>query len=206
MFTRGYVSNLSISRRISLAPMIASNEVTGGSSSSSGIVENATAENVAPSNAPFDPEALKRLVDVRTKILRGGIYGMALGCGVGTVIHITIDKFIMRTGIAKRISLKYPYLRIPHKFPKNSLIPTILCFGAAFSFASSSVSGRNEFNTIGDIWSINAKSKSNYQNQMNQNKYDLHTEQDEAFERRTAQIKESKAIKEELEKWGPPKV
>lgn len=189
--------------------MIASNEQTDlkASDSSNSITDVVQTAPVggAPSNAPFDPEALVRLVEVRTSILKGGIYGMAYGTAIGTIIHISIDRFLIRTGVIKRFSLRNPSLLLPHKLPKHSFLPTILTCGAIGSFTSSCVTGRNSFNAIGDIWSINSKNKSSYQNHLNQIKSNLHTDQDEAFERRTAQIKESKAIKEELEKWGPPK-
>lgn len=78
--------------------------------------------------------------------------------------------------------------------------------GALGNFCSSSVTGRNSLNSVTDIWTVNSNNKSTYQNQLNKNKSILNNDQEESFIRRTAQIKESKAIKEELAKWGPPKV
>lgn len=189
--------------------MMASNEltdrkVTDAGNSITDVLETAPVRG-APSNAPFDPEALVRLVEVRTSILRGGIFGMGYGIAIGTVMHIAADRFLIRTGVVKRFSLRNPSLLLPHRFPRHSFLPTILICGALGSFTSSCVTGRNSFNAIGDIWVTNSNHKSSYQNNQNQVKSNLHTEKNEAFERRTAQIKESKAIKEELEKWGPPK-
>ena len=160
---------------------------------------------IPPQNAPIDPDTMRRLIDVRTTILRGGIYGMLVGSTIGFVFHIGINRLLMRTGRMKRFSLAYPSLRIPHRFPKNSLLPTVLIVGSFVSFTYASMSGRTSLDNVGDIWSANAKPKSEYQQQMNQNKQLLHKSQDEAFDRRTSTIKETKAIKEELEKWGPLK-
>ena len=173
------------------------------------IVQNSAAPEVAdlhirPTNAPIDPDTLKRLIDIRTTILRGGIYGMLVGSTVGYCFHVGIQRTFIRTGISKRFSDKYPKYKIPYKFPKNSLLPTILFFGAMASFSSASVSGRDSFNTVTDIWSINSKPKSTYQAQANESKQDLYKSQNDAFDRRISSIRESKAIKEELEKWGPP--
>lgn len=163
------------------------------------------AQNVQ-SNAPFDFETRERLIDVRTQVLRGGLYGMLAGTAIGTLLHLGVDRFIMRSGVARLVSLRFPALHIPHKTPKNSFLLTILAFGALGNLSSSSVSGRNSLNTVTDIWTMNANSKSSYQNQMRQNKAGLNNDHEESFLRRTAQIKENKVKKEELAKWGPPKV
>jgi hypothetical protein len=186
--------------------MITSNELADQkvTSSITDVVDTPPVKG-ASTTAPFDPEALVRLVEVRTNILRGGVFGMGYGIAIGTIVHISIDRFLIRTGVIKRFNLRNPSLLLPQKFPRHSFLPTILICGALGSFTSSCVTGRNSFNSIGDIWTTNLNHKSGYQNNQNQMKSNLHTEQDEAFERRTAQIKESKAIKEELEKWGPPK-
>jgi hypothetical protein len=168
----------------------------GNSSSSSTEKEDSAVKQPAPSTSPFEPEVRERLNDVRTKILSGGIYGMAYGVLIGGVVHVTLDKVLMRSGFAKRLSLKYPSLGIPHKFPKNSFLPTILFVGAMSSFASASVKGRNSLNLVTDVWTVNANPKSSYQGQLNKNKYDLYKEQEESFERRTARINEIKAAKE----------
>ena len=182
--------------------MITSNEVeshkSSSSSSNSSSTENedSTKIQLAPSNSPFEPEVRARLNDVRTKILSGGLYGMMYGLVVGGVVHVTLDKVFMRSGVAKRFSLKYPTLRIPHRFPVNSFLPTVLFFGAMASFASSCVKGRNSLNLVTDVWTVNANPKSTYQGQLNKNKYDLYKENEESFERRTARINEVKAAKE----------
>lgn len=182
--------------------MITSNEVeshkSSSSSSNSSSTENedSTKIQLAPSNSPFEPEVRARLNDVRTKILSGGLYGMMYGLVVGGVVHVTLDKVFMRSGVAKRLSLKYPTLRIPHRFPLNSFLPTVLFFGAMASFASSCVKGRNSLNLVTDVWTVNANPKSAYQGQLNKNKHDLYKENEESFERRTARINEVKAAKE----------
>ena len=131
---------------------------------------------------------------------------MVAGTAIGTLLHLGINRFVMKSGVARMVSLRFPALQIPHRIPKNSFLPTILIFGALGNFCSSSVSGRNSLNLVTDIWTVNSNNKSPYQNQLNQNKVGLNKDQEESFHRRTAQIKESKAIKEELAKWGPPKV
>ena len=131
---------------------------------------------------------------------------MVAGTAIGTLLHLGIDRFVMKSGVARMVSLRFPALHIPHRIPKNSFLPTILVFGALGNFCSSSVSGRNSLNMVTDIWTVNSNNKSSYQNQLNQNKVGLNNDQEESFHRRTAQIKETKAIKEELAKWGPPKV
>jgi hypothetical protein len=181
--------------------MMTSNEVdsqkgSSSSGSSSTEKEDSAVKQPAPSTSPFEPEVRERLNDVRTKILSGGIYGMVYGVLVGGVVHVTLDKVLMRSGVAKRLSLKYPSLRIPHKFPKNSFLPTILFVGAMASFASACVKGRNSLNLVTDVWTVNSNPKSAYQGQLNKNKYDLYKEQEESFERRTARINEIKAAKE----------
>lgn len=187
--------------------MIASNEVeskNGNSSSNSGSTEEdkSASNEVARPASPFQPEVRGRLNDVRTKILSGGIFGMMYGLVLGAVVHVTLDKVLMRSGMAKTISLRYPAYHIPHRFPKNSFLPTVLFFGAMASFASSCVKGRDSLNLVTDVWTIGANPKSGYQSQLNKNKYELHREQEESFERRTAQIRENKAAKEkEHESW-----
>lgn len=182
--------------------MMTSNDVEsqkGSSNKSNTEKEDSALKQPVPSNSPFEPEVRERLNDVRTKILSGGIYGMVYGLLVGGVVHVTLDKVLMRSGFARRLSLKYPKLRIPHKFPKNSFLPTVLFFGAMSSFASSCVKGRNSLNLVTDVWTVNANPKSSYQGQLNKNKYDLYKEKEESFERRTARLKEIRAAKEREE-------
>lgn len=193
--------------------MMSSNELDGFNGNTSPTIpdQEKVPQTVPPaetiqSNAPFDFETRERLIDVRTQVLRGGLYGMFAGTAIGTLLHLGVDRFIMRSGVARMVSLRFPALHIPHRIPKNSFLPTILAFGALGNFSSSSVSGRNSLNTVTDIWTVNSNSKSSYQNQMRQNKAGLNNDQEESFLRRTAQIKESKARKEELAKWAPPKV
>ena len=193
--------------------MMSSSEVGSSNGSSSSDLSNhdkvsqpAAHGQSIQGNAPFDPETRNRLNDVRTEVLRGGLYGMVAGTAIGTLLHLAINKFVMKSGVARMVSLRFPALQIPHRIPKNSFLPTILMCGALGNFCSSSVTGRNSLNSVTDIWTVNSNNKSTYQNQLNKNKNSLNNDQEESFLRRTAQIKESKAIKEELAKWGPPKV
>lgn len=182
------------------------------SSSSSGNetekIQEAGLGSKRPQLATLDPATYQKLVDIRTTILLGGIYGMTIGCFVGFAIHRGIDRLLIRTGLTKKFSARfkerYPAYTIPHKFPRHSLLPTVLFFGAIVSFSSASVNGRSALNKVGDMWSLNSKPKSAYQQQMNEEKRALHKSAEESFDRRIISIREGKAIKEELEKWGPP--
>lgn len=195
-FTENVGHNFTLSGQIELEPI---DSVASNSS-----VHEVVDLNIRPIDGPIDPDTLKRLKDIRTTILRGGIYGMLVGSLVGYCFHVGIQKTLIRTGITKRFSDKFPRYKIPYKFPKNSLLPTILLFGALSSFSSASVSGRESFNTVTDIWTVNTKAKSAYQQQANETNQMLYKSQSESFNRRIISINESKARKEELEKWGPP--
>jgi hypothetical protein len=160
-------------------------------------------------SAELDPESFKRLNEVRKDIVKGSIKGLAVGTAVGGLAHYGIEKYLIKSGYTKRISealtLQFPGWHFPHAFPKFSFLPAIFLSGAVGSFITSAVAGRKSINNVGDIFQEGAKPKSEYQAQMQQSQKKLRTEQNDAFVRREASIKEGKRIREEEAKWSAPK-
>ena len=133
----------------------------------------------------LDPGSYRRLNDVRKRIWEQGAKGLVAGTGIGAGGYLAYQyiqkKFKNRTIMGEKLP----------PLPRHAFIPTIMISGALFSFVFSAVAGRVGFQNVSDIFTDNAKPKSQYQKQLYSNEKQIRSDSEESFLRREIAIREA---------------